>query len=200
MDLSTEEKKEIRQLGRLAAVTILWLFVLLVWPLAVVVQVLLLAMEPNALTPNPTLGVLGDLVLTRRTQEIVLCVFGGTLGSAVAALLSIVDRYGNGWELNSGRQYPEKDEQAKEDRRRKRPKERFNARLVPSFVVRPFLGSAMGLLVYTGLLGGYLIATQDTAEKDFSLPGLVFLSCLAGLFAKTFLEKLKDVFKALVGK
>ncbi len=122
-------------------------------------------------------------------QAIWLCVVGGTLGSSISALLSAADRISNGWEFSGGYKYPAE-----------QPKDKFVARMVPFFIVRPFLGSAMGLLVYVGLTGGYLIAVQNTQAATFSREGLVFLSFLGGLFAKTFIEKLRVMFDTLFGK
>lgn len=111
----------------------------------------------------------------------------GALGSAIAALLSAADRVAGGWELESGEKCP--------------PGvtgETFNARMVPLFVVRPFLGAIVGLIAYaglrSGLLGGQLEFTNGGSEK------LLFLLLLSGFFAKTLLDKLKDVFKALLGQ
>ena len=57
----------------------------------------------------------------------------------------------------------------------------------------------MGLLVYVGITGGYVIAVQNggATENTFSREGLLFLAFLGGLFAKTFLEKLRNTFDVL---
>jgi hypothetical protein len=80
------------------------------------------------------------------------------------------------------------------------PKDKFVGRMVPFFLIRPFLGSAMGLLVYAGLTAGYLIAVLNPADASFSSEGLFFLSFLGGLFAKTLIEKLREMFDTLFGK
>ncbi len=58
----------------------------------------------------------------------------------------------------------------------------------------------MGLLVYAGLTGGFLIAVLNPENASFSDEGLFFLSFLGGLFAKTFIGKLRDMFDTLFGK
>jgi hypothetical protein len=114
---------------------------------------------------------------------------GGTLGSSLSALLSAADRISHGWEFSGGDKYPAAE-----------PRDKFVARMVPFFIVRPFFGSAMGLLVYVGLTGGYLIVVQNAQGATFSREGLLFLAFLGGLFAKTFIEKLRAMFDTLFGK
>ena len=82
------------------------------------------------------------------------------------------------------------------------PKDKFLARMSPQFILRPLLGAVMGLLVYGGIIGGYLITVQveNLSITSFRPEGLLFVSLLAGLFAKTFIEKLRDMFDALFGK
>ena len=120
---------------------------------------------------------------------LILAIAGGALGSSISALISVVGRIAAGWELSCGTKVPTEEHPDK-----------FLARMAPFFIGRPFLGGAMGLLVYTGLTSGFLIlATDKTSKADFSPEGLLFFAILGGLFAKTFLAKLKEVFKALVG-
>jgi hypothetical protein len=121
--------------------------------------------------------------------RVLLCVVGGTLGSSISALVSVVERISHGWEFSGGDKFPGPE-----------PKDKFVARMVPILVVRPFLGSAMGLLMYAGLTGGYLIAIENAGSATFSRNGLLFLSFLSGLFAKTFIEKLRAMFDTLFGK
>jgi hypothetical protein len=123
-------------------------------------------------------------------QLAVLAVAGGVLGSAISALLSACQRIADGWELSDGTKLPENE-----------PKDKFVARMIPFFLVRPFLGAATGLLMYVGLVGGFLIVTTgDLESADFSPEGITFLAILGGLFAKTFLERLRGMFDSLFGK
>jgi hypothetical protein len=109
----------------------------------------------------------------------------GFLGSSVAALLSINERVAYGWVFRSGNRTPAPDEK----------KERFNARLVRGFVSRPFVGVVAGLLVFFGCVSGVLWKVPQ--ESTFTL---TFWCLLGGIFAKTLLDKLKEVLKNLVGK
>lgn len=119
----------------------------------------------------------------------VLSVVGGALGSSVSALVSAAERISHGWELSSGVKYPSDN-----------PKDKFVARMMPFFIIRPFLGAAVGFLAYVGIVGGFLIAMQNADPSNFSSEGLLFITILTGLFAKTFLEKMKAAFDALFGK
>jgi len=72
--------------------------------------------------------------------------------------------------------------------------------MAPFFIIRPFLGSAVGVLAYVGIVGGFLIAVEDAGAAQFSDEGLLFMTILTGLFAKTFLEKMRAAFETLFGK
>src|SRR5262249_45785107 len=80
--------------------------------------------------------------------KLALAIATGTLGSAVAALLSALDRRAHGWELSNGWKYPGPE-----------PKDKFQLAMLPLFWARPLLGSVMGLLLYvypwTDRLGGF---------------------------------------------
>lgn len=117
-----------------------------------------------------------------------LAVSGGVLGSALAALKSALDRFAAGWEFDDGVKFPMSD-----------LKERFLVRMVPWLLARPVLGGVMGLVVYTGVVGGFLIAS-DTRPGAYSAHGILFLAILGGLFAKTLWDRLLEVFKMLVGE
>ena len=113
---------------------------------------------------------------------LILCIAGGVLGSGISALISVLGRISDGWELSSGTKIPSK----------KNP-DKFVARMAPFFIGRPFLGAAMGILIYTGIKSGYLILVREADKPSFSPEGLLFFSILGGLFAKTFLVKLERV-------
>jgi len=131
----------------------------------------------------------GSNVVAPVMETILFCVYAGTLGSSVMALRSIIERIANGWELSDGTKFP-----------KEKPEDKFVAKMVPGFLVRPFLGSAMGFLVYLAVTGGFWIAISPASSSiEFNPFGLGFLSFLAGLFAKTFLKKLKWVFDHIFG-
>jgi hypothetical protein len=172
MILDDAQTREVKELRKWAGVVITWLLLMTLVSLSLGIAIL-----AQLLIPEPGLRAIG------------LCVAGGTLGSSISALLSAADRISHGWEFSGGAKYPTPE-----------PKDKFVARMIPFFFVRPFLGSAMGLLVYVGLTGGYLIAVQNADGVTFSPEGLLFLAFLGGLFAKTFLEKLRAVFDTLFGR
>ena len=174
MNHDASRERELVTLRRSARLVVSWLVLSTLGSLGLVI----------AFLGKGTVAGITDLA----TQRILLCVMGGTLGSSVAALLSAAERISHGWEFSGGDKYPAPE-----------PKDKFVARMVPFFIVRPFLGSAMGLLVYVGLTGGYLIAVENAGDATFSRQGLLFFSFLAGLFAKTFIEKLRAMFDTLFG-
>ena len=117
-------------------------------------------------------------------KAVLVCLFAGMLGSSVSAMLSALQRKANGWEFRDGTSYPDD-----------ASKERFNERMTYFFLARPYLGASVGLLVFVGVASGILIKVGSPSD----LYKLTFLSLLAGLFAKTLLEKLKNVFDNLFG-
>ena len=109
----------------------------------------------------------------------------GLLGSSISAMLSALQRRANGWEFSDGSTFPGDE-----------PKERFNESMIPFFLARPFLGMAVGFLAFVGGLSAFLIDVGTPPD----LYELAFIALLAGLFAKTLLDKPKEVFDNLVGK
>lgn len=170
MTHSETHTREIATLRKLAGLVVSWLVVMILGSLGLAVPILTKLFE----TQDGT---------SASAWRVLLCVVGGTLGSSISALLSAADRISHGWEFSEGDKYPGPE-----------PKDKFVARMVPLFIVRPFIGSAMGLLMYAGLTGGYLIAIENAGSATFSRNGLLFLSFLGGLFAKTFIEKLRAMF------
>lgn len=166
---SESEKTEINRLQRSAWLLIVWLILLLICSLAFLVWAL-------AAVPSTTLLLIG------------MCTAAGLSGSIVSVLFSMADRLSNGWELESGKKLPENAEKP----------DMFGRRMIPWFVIRPFLGAVMGLIVYVGLSGGLLMVHVETGS-DLAALRLTFLALLAGLFAKSFLESLKRAFAAFVG-
>lgn len=170
--LSEQEKKEVKTLKVLAGLVVAWLVIAALGTLAIIVALLA-----------------GWLSVATSVEALLLCIIAATTGSSISALVSAAERISNGWELSSSKKYP-----------RPEPKDKFVARMAPFFAVRPFLGSAVGFLAYVGIVGGYLIAVKNRGKEDFSQEALLFLTFLAGLFAKTFIEKLRAMFDTLFGK
>ena len=131
-------------------------------------------------------------IVIEKDMIITPCVMAGLIGSATAALLSALQRRASGWELEDGSKVPvvkEKDSEAS--------KERFNLRMAPYFLFRPFLGIIAGLIVY---YGSDFLFTPAKPNDGFDLETWIFFSLLAGLFAKTLIEILKGMFKAVFGR
>jgi hypothetical protein len=136
--------------------------------------------------------VLGDFWnLHDKVRMLAVCVSFGVLGSAVSAFMSASERFSNGWETLSGDKRP-----------REEPKDKFVARTAGQFFYRPLLGAVAAIAVLVGLVGGYMIAIQveDLNWKSFRPEGVAFLSLLAGIMAKSLIERLRDMFHALFGK
>lgn len=106
----------------------------------------------------------------------------GILGSTSAALLSALDRIAHGWEDSYGNKYPQDE-----------PKDKFNIGMVTFFLFRPVFGILAGLLVYFGL------QTKYVGDGTLAIPNVIFWSLLCGLFVKSLIEKLKNLFDNFVG-
>lgn len=118
-------------------------------------------------------------------------VMAGIVGSATAALLSALQRRASGWELEDGTAIP-----TRGDDDPVQTKERFSLRMASFFIFRPFLGIIAGLIVYYG--GDSLFDLNTEEPKQFKV--IIFYCLLAGLFAKTLIEILKGIFKAMFGR
>jgi len=116
---------------------------------------------------------------------VLICSMTGFCGSSVAALISALNRHANGFEDSNGNQYPEPDTK----------KERFSKGMYYWFVFRPLLGLVTGALVYYGAVAGFFGSTLSKTGSE----GLAFLGLLAGLFAKTLLDILKNAMKGMFG-
>ena len=135
--------------------------------------------------------------LQAEVRLLILGACGGLLGSCVSAGISAAQRYSDGVETRDGRQYPGTDK-----------KPRFNDAMIPFFYLRPFLGAGMGVLAYAGLVAGLLFTTGSlsspnaTGSASFAVrpESVLFAAVVAGLFAKTLIEKLKNSFDQIVGK
>ena len=111
-------------------------------------------------------------------------IIAGVLGSTASALISALDRKANGWESKNGDKYPES---GKPDK--------FSIRMATFFLYRPIFGILAGLLVFFGMQAKYF---GNTGIEDQSK--VIFWSLLSGLFVKSLIEKLKDLFDSFVGK
>jgi hypothetical protein len=139
------------------------------------------------LTLAVIITIAGILLGFRDELSIILvwaCITAGVLGSASSALISALQRKANGWETEDGKKHPIDGK-----------KEMFSQRMATFFLFRPTFGVIGGLLIYFGMQSKYF---GDTGIEDPSK--VIFWSLLSGLFVKSLLEKLKDLFDSLVGK
>ena len=120
-----------------------------------------------------------------------LCVCVSIVGSATAAFMSCLQRVSEGWELADGQQIPKPNN-----------KERFNAKIAYFLLFRPFLGILIGFIIYFAALGH---VPPFSLAFDFKQPftstflhKLLFMSLVGGFFAKTVLDKLKEIFESLI--
>ena len=131
-----------------------------------------------------TSGILLGLRDTFSINLIWACITAGILGSTSSALISALQRKANGWETEDGTKHPPDGK-----------KEMFSQRMATFFLYRPILGIIGGLLIYFGMQAK--IFGEKGVENQ---PEVIFWSLLAGLFVKSLLEKLKDLFDNLIGK
>lgn len=118
--------------------------------------------------------------------QIVLCMTGGALGASLTALLAAGERIARGWSYAP-------DALARGERR-------FNARLAPLLAVQPILGAAIGMLLLLALSAGTVVLLRLTEGTTFDPMGLLLVSAVAGLFARTLLARVRDSVEALFGR
>jgi hypothetical protein len=70
---------------------------------------------------------------------------------------------------------------------------------LPLLILLPFLGAALGLVVFAGLVGGFLVAS-GSSSPTYSPAGLLFVAALAGMFAPNFIASLARAADAIFGK
>jgi hypothetical protein len=74
----------------------------------------------------------------------------------------------------------------------------FSLYLVPQLMVLPLMGAALGLGAFSGIVGGFLVASGSNSPS-YSPTGLFFVAFLAGLFAENFIAALGRAATALFG-
>jgi hypothetical protein len=106
--------------------------------------------------------------LSLEVRFLLIAVLSGALGSYVHAATSFVDYLGN---------------------------RKFVRSWTWWYLLRPFIGVALALLVYFAVRGGLISAT--TGAKDLSPYGVAAIAGMAGLFSKQATDKLREVFETL---
>jgi hypothetical protein len=148
------------------------LFLLLAYLIVVLWPPTLPAGAPETL-PEQTkkivlFGTWGEVHLTPSMRLLVLVLLAGALGALLHALTSFADFVGN---------------------------RRFIGSWVWWYVLRPFVGAALALIVYFAVRAGFLsVSAGGQAINTF---GIVAISALAGLFSKQATDKLDEVFTTL---
>jgi hypothetical protein len=79
--------------------------------------------------------------------------------------------------------------------------DRFMASWIWWYILKPFIGMILALMLYLVIRGGFLTVGTTTAADDgvvnVNLYGLVGMACLAGMFAKQATDKLGELFDTL---
>ena len=68
---------------------------------------------------------------------------------------------------------------------------------MPVLIVAPLIGAVFGLIVFAGVVGGFLVASTETGT--YSAPALIFVAFLGGFFSNKFFERLAAAADALFG-
>jgi NADH:ubiquinone oxidoreductase subunit 6 (subunit J) len=108
------------------------------------------------------------IVLSPEVRFLLITILAGALGSYIHAATSFVDFIGNRQFVKSWTWW---------------------------YLLRPFIGVALALLVYFAARGGLISAS--TGANGLSPYGVAALSGMAGLFSKQATDKLREVFETL---
>jgi hypothetical protein len=109
-----------------------------------------------------------NLSLTLETRYLLVVILAGGLGSYIHAATSFADFVGN---------------------------RRLYASWTWWYLLRPFIGIALALMVYFALRGG--LVTPSTGASSLSPHGIAAVAGLAGMFSKQATDKLREVFETL---
>lgn len=80
--------------------------------------------------------------------------------------------------------------------------ERFMASWIWWYILKPFIGMILAVVLYLIIRGGFLTVSSNSAAADggtvnINLYGLMGMACLAGMFAKQATDKLGELFDIL---
>ena len=134
------------------------------------------------------------LVIPKEVDIHWICGIAGMMGSAISALISCLQRRANGFEFNDGTKYPTD-----------KPEAKFSLRMSIFFRLRPLLGLFTGIVVCYGFEHLFQVESEQAngvlnfASEKLTINKITFWSLLAGLFAKTLVERLRGLFKSLIG-
>lgn len=123
----------------------------------------------NATTTEITISWLGGSFSSSPEGALLLIVIVfGALGAFIHTVTSFADYVGN---------------------------QRFEASWMWWYVLRPFIGTALALVFYVAIRGGFF--AQEAQTIDVNPFGIAALAGLAGLFSKQATDKLREVFDTL---
>lgn len=125
---------------------------------------------PPAETPETVTALFGrfQFTLSLEVRFMLIAVLAGALGSYIHAATSFVDFVGN---------------------------RKFVKSWTWWYLLRPFIGVALALMVYFGTRGGLISAT--TGANGLNAYGVAAIAGMAGLFSKQATDKLREVFETL---
>lgn len=109
------------------------------------------------------------LSINEETRLLVLVVFAGALGAYIHALKSVVDYIGN---------------------------QTYTTSWTLFYITRPFLGTALAVVFYAVVRGGFLVGTPADV-RSVNPFGVIALSGLVGMFADRATQKLAEVFDTM---
>lgn len=160
----------LRQIGRIAQFVVGLYMV----ALDIVIIYLLIKVWPDKIPPSDSPESLTvffgkvQFVLTLEVRFLLIAVLSGALGSYIHAATSFVDYLGN---------------------------RRFVKSWTWWYLLRPFIGVALALLIYFAVRGGLIGAS--TGAGGLSPYGVAAIAGMAGLFSKQATDKLREVFETL---
>lgn len=98
----------------------------------------------------------------------IVVALGGALGAFIHAATSFTDFVGN---------------------------KEFVYSWIPWYLMRPFLGSALALIFYIVIRGGLVSFEAGSLGPNVNPFGIMTVACLAGLFSKQAIDKLREIFE-----
>ena len=140
----------------------------------IVVVYLIIKLWPDKIPPSDTTDHIFlfwgrvDLYLSLESRFLALVVLSGALGSYIHAATSFADYIGNRQLFGSWTWW---------------------------YILRPFMGVALALIVYFAVRGGLIGAS--TGANALSPYGVAAITGLAGMFSKQATDKLREVFENL---
>ncbi|MGH9901718.1 MAG: IPT/TIG domain-containing protein, partial [Pyrinomonadaceae bacterium] len=113
-----------------------------------------------------------SVATTLEERLLLLVIIAGALGSYVHAATSFADYVGN---------------------------KKFTSSWTWWYLLRPFIGVALALILYFAIRGGFLLLVTSGAEAADNINpfGVAALAALTGMFSKQATDKLDEVFSAL---